>query len=87
MPAGLGIAESSRTRGRIMHHNVFLGGFLQDDEMVHVPMQDAWRFQVREVFKLHPNGASGEIKVAGKFDDVGQRGAPQRERKPLPERR
>ena len=59
VPAGLVVAESSRAHGRIMHHNVTLGRFLQHDKMVHVPMQYARGLQVGDVFKFDANGASG----------------------------
>ena len=56
--AGLSKGDAARPHGRIMKVDVFPGDLLQDHEMVHLPVQDAGRFQAVKVFQLHAQRAA-----------------------------
>ncbi len=69
--AGFGMADPARAHGRIVQENVFPRDLPEHHKMVHLPVQNARGFQVPEVLKLHPQRTRGEIKAAGKLNDVG----------------
>jgi len=70
-----------------MQIDIFSCDLLQHNKVVHLPVEDAGSFQIGQVFQFHAERASGEIKSSRKLDDVVQRGAAQRNRKALPQRR
>ena len=67
---------------RVVHGDLAAGDLGEDDEVVHVPMQDRWEPQLSERCERHLHAARRHAHGLGDLGDVLERDALQRGRKP-----
>ena len=77
-----GEREVANADGRIVDDDVSTTHTLEDDEVVQVPMDDAWRLEERELIQLEPHRTRGHAQLIGDLHDICQRRT--HERKPEP---
>src|SRR5262249_44982783 len=81
--ASLSMADTARAHSGRMQKDGCSCGRLQNNKVVHLPVQDAWSLEVAEILKLYTQRTAGKIERAGKPDDVRQGCAAQRKRETL----
>ena len=68
------------TESRVVNDQTFPGGPLQNDEMVHVPMEDGRCAQLPELVRAHAQRATAKIELLGQSHQRLQAGPSQRDR-------